>query len=532
MNNLSRKIVSRSLLLPIAALSLTLLFGAEQEASGFGFGSVVIAKTSDSAGFYTFNDLVIFLPGQSPAPSINAGGEVAFWAETGDVPGVDQGIFKGSGAGVTTIADTNSDFVEFGHQPALNNAGTVAFEGEDFAAGFGVWTGAGGALTTIKTIDGPGTSGYFSFGNPSINGIGRVSFFAERDTGVDLLTRIAPGAFYHVTGTSGILFDDFPGSPYYGVPGLNDSSHPAFYAVTDPGSLGIFASNLPVATSPITVADTDTYPDLLDFRNPVINASDGVAFWAFTEDVGERILFYENGVLNTVVDTLVANSFGFHELGDPALGDDGSIAFWALLEDGNQGIFFVDKQGEIFRVLGTGDSLLGSTIEELGLGNKGLNSQGDMAIWAMLADGSEVILRSVDLCPLDPQHDIDGDGVCGNIDNCPNISNPAQTDTDRDGVGDACDNCTLIANGPAALDAGGASQRDGDGDGYGNACDPDFDQNNVVNFADLAALKKVFFKADPVADLNGDGVVNFSDLAILKKSFFKPPGPAAASLPR
>jgi hypothetical protein len=40
-------------------------------------------------------------------------------------------------------------------------------------------------------------------------------------------------------------------------------------------------------------------------------------------------------------------------------------------------------------------------------------------------------------------------------------------------------------------------------------------------------MKKVFFKADAFADLNGDGVVNFADLAMMKKAFFKAPGPAA-----
>lgn len=64
-------------------------------------------------------------------------------------------------------------------------------------------------------------------------------------------------------------------------------------------------------------------------------------------------------------------------------------------------------------------------------------------------------------------------------------------DNDGDGIGDACDNCTAIEN---------PDQRDTDADGYGNACDPDF---------------------------NGDGVVNLADLAIMKKSFFKKPGPAA-----
>ncbi len=38
-----------------------------------------------------------------------------------------------------------------------------------------------------------------------------------------------------------------------------------------------------------------------------------------------------------------------------------------------------------------------------------------------------------------PQGDKDHDGIANAIDNCPNISNPAQTDTDGDGKGDVCD---------------------------------------------------------------------------------------------
>ena len=91
-------------------------------------------------------------------------------------------------------------------------------------------------------------------------------------------------------------------------------------------------------------------------------------------------------------------------------------------------------------------------------------------------------------------------------------------DTDADGVGDACDNCILVAN---------ADQRDADGEGFGNACDADLNNDGVVNFGDLALMKKVLFKTDAVADLNGDGVVDFADLAIMKKGFFKAPGPAA-----
>ena len=114
--------------------------------------------------------------------------------------------------------------------------------------------------------------------------------------------------------------------------------------------------------------------------------------------------------------------------------------------------------------------------------------------------------------------DGDTDGVLSVADNCPTTPNPGQEDTDHDAVGDACDVCIEEAN---------ASQIDVDGDGIGNACDPDFDNNGVVNASDLARLKQVFFKNDPLADLNGDGVVNAVDLARLKQRFFRAPGPSA-----
>lgn len=91
-------------------------------------------------------------------------------------------------------------------------------------------------------------------------------------------------------------------------------------------------------------------------------------------------------------------------------------------------------------------------------------------------------------------------------------------DSDTDGVDDSIDNCVKVEN---------ASQTDTDKDGFGNQCDPDFNNDNRVDFSDLAHLKAKFFGTDPLTDLNADGRTDFADLAIMKSMFFGPPGPGA-----
>lgn len=98
----------------------------------------------------------------------------------------------------------------------------------------------------------------------------------------------------------------------------------------------------------------------------------------------------------------------------------------------------------------------------------------------------------------------------------------SMADSDFDGVNDDVDNCTDVAN---------PSQLDTNGDGYGNVCDPDLNNDCIVNFVDLGALKSAFFSTpgspnwDPDADFDGNLVVNFLDLSRMKSVFFAEPGP-------
>ena len=58
--------------------------------------------------------------------------------------------------------------------------------------------------------------------------------------------------------------------------------------------------------------------------------------------------------------------------------------------------------------------------------------------------------------------DTDCDGICQDVDNCPDVANTDQANSDSDFLGDLCDNCSMVSN---------PNQADLDNDGVGDLCD-------------------------------------------------------------
>jgi hypothetical protein len=127
-------------------------------------------------------------------------------------------------------------------------------------------------------------------------------------------------------------------------------------------------------------------PDVF-VEEPVLNDAGTVAFYRSVTEEGnqvfELVTVDDGGELTVVADTRGKfASFGFRP---PSLNNEGDVAFLATLDDGTSGIF-VGSDPIADRVIATGDTLDGSTVQNLTFCEEGLSDSGELAFVAQLED--------------------------------------------------------------------------------------------------------------------------------------------------
>jgi hypothetical protein len=327
-------------------------------------------------------------------PALNNNGTVAFQGIQGVFGPSLPGIFTGNGGPITTIASTaNAPFTAFG-PASINDAGSVAFKGFRQAGGEGIYTGSGGPITTITDSN---ISIWSHFSPPDINNSGTVAF--ETATGDNKTQTISTGSGGPLTtlaynlspGSPNGQFLDFGPTNGNNPPSLQDNGHVAFGGTLVAGPQGIFVGqNGPADTSVITSGG-----QFKSFSSPAINIWGQMAFQAKLQGGGQGI-FTESPQLKGYSLQDIEDSTGlFKSFGAPAINGTTFVAFKAMTPNVG-GIFFEDRGSphNPFTVIALGDSLMNSTVTDLQFGQEGLNDNLQFAFYAKLADGRSGIFRA------------------------------------------------------------------------------------------------------------------------------------------
>jgi hypothetical protein len=336
-----------------------------------------VADTTTAAPSGTFTSF-----GSNPAIS---GSTVSF---TGFYSSGSSGVFSGNGGALTTIVKSGDPAPIGGTYTSLNNGGrsttATAFRGDTPVAG--IYFGSGGAVTPIAKNGDPAPSGTFNQGfsfSPSMSG-NRVAFTASYTGGGagvfssagGPLTTIAKIGDAAATGT----FTDV-GS----IASVSGNSV-AFVGSYGASQRGVFVgSGGPLST---IVKSGDPAPSGIfsNFANGISISGNTVAFNG-TYTGGNGIFTGSGGSITTIAKSGDAAPVGtFSAFSVPAI-SNGNVAFVGLYSGGQYGLFS-GNGGPLATVVKTGDSLFGSTLTNLSLSMFGLDpdSSGKVAFRYSLAD--------------------------------------------------------------------------------------------------------------------------------------------------
>ena len=349
-----------------------LLMAAPVLAAPADYTFSVIAQTGTGSTFSDLNN-----------PAISDTGEVAFRSvrTTGGAA-----IYRGSPtAAPTPVATVDGSFASFSPRVTINATGTVAFRATSDAGsgvGEGIYYTTGPIVQPMFTSG--AASGFTGLETPYLNNAGNVAFFGTRTNG-GIFRTITPTTFTPIDdGATRLVFSN--------QPTLNEAGQVAYNGATfDTGSpVGhVYVGN---GGTPLSVVDTGATSPFSLVADPVINETGSVAFLADRKSGGGTGLYTvptTGGSVTTIVDTDGA----YARVVAAAFNDAGDVAFFGLLDGTGTPLgIFTGPDAVADRVLRTGDSFLGSTVDLISLSSGALNEFGQIAFTVTLTDGREAVV--------------------------------------------------------------------------------------------------------------------------------------------
>jgi hypothetical protein len=389
---------------PSVLRSSALMF-ALLTALGLVLGAVLSDARAQTVPQYTFTKVADsvedgFDLNNFGCAAINARGDIAFRAGrlTPDGFNTIPGIYRANADGtLTTIAEDQRRFNSIGFNPSINDSGQVSFaarlDGGKKPDPEAILRGDGRKLTTIATT--ADRFNFFGF-DTSINNSGEVAFAAELDEEFGFDEGLFSGSggkrgitMHYLTSTD-VSLDGQP-ERFLGSdsrPSINDSGNIAFVESVQPDfDRGIFVGRDGQFT---TVVVPDPSDPSVGYEAPILNDAGNIAFKrTFFDETAQQsaeeiVKIDADGTRTVVADTRGEfSTLGFRP---PSLNNNGDVAFLATLDDFTTTGIFVGQDPNADRVIATGDTLDGSTVQNITFCEEGLSDSGGLAFVATLED--------------------------------------------------------------------------------------------------------------------------------------------------
>jgi len=312
---------------------------------------VLVAACGGAEGA-AYNYTFIAPTGNSSSVGVNSNGSITWRTIESDTfihrydGGTDTTIATGSLPGGVSV-------------PSINDAAHVAFRfGNGSVEGIRLNDGSGNA--TMVDTTGP----LSAFGNPSLNNSDKVAVWASADIGGSGIFTVS-GSITSPIVQSGGIYSGFAAEPV-----INQSGQVVFKASLTSGGQGVFRSD---GVSTTTIATTSGSATIGGFN---MNDAGTVIY----SSAGKIWTGNGTGAPTPVVSIGTST---FSSFGNLEINAYGKIAFHGVRPSGIEGIF-TGPDPLADKVIQTGDSLFGGTVNSIRFFTEGLNNSGAIAFYAQI----------------------------------------------------------------------------------------------------------------------------------------------------